>query len=198
MDITAETLGGSILQLEDKVFPVQTVLDISRKIKQPFGPVEQKVYLLANTLEAETGIVAEQWNYFIATIMTFVLSISLQFVHGTSARKMFSTLGGLFVGFYIYGVGFLLIIFQFLIVFPILKYFPRRVASRFSTIVAATILICVAIYNMNHDLLGHTCHIGLMINFIKIHMVACSHGDTRTIPDPHWKSWFTPREIYYA
>jgi len=85
-----------------------------------------------------------------------------------------------------------------MIVFPIMYYVPRRVASRLATTVAATIQTCVAIYNLNHNILGFTCHISMMINFIKIHMTACSWGDTRTIPDPYWKSWFTERELYYA
>ena len=93
------------------------------------------------------------------------------------------------VGFFFHKAGYFLILFEVFFAFLIFKLFSRKSAGPVLQWFSFTFhFLCVLVFTYNRSPIGLTPLLGLMISFVKIHMVACNYKDAYVlIKNPDYK-----------
>ena len=105
---------------------------------------------------------------------------------------------GVFLVFYAYGTGALLIIFLNLITYLIYWYFERNRAAALMSIWTFFTMFSVAVYNYLIGYSGYSIKTALGIHFAKTCIIAWNYYDAGIMDDPTLSKWMTTRERYYA
>ena len=113
---------------------------VSDSISPYFEPLTDVVYVPPRAIAKVLGM-GEMMAILLFTFqMGFLLSFGFNFLTRPTHRKLYSTLTGLFLGFYIHGLGYFVIIFQFSCFYPFLWVLPRNQASKVAVAMTGAIM----------------------------------------------------------
>ena len=91
-----------------------------------FEPLSDVVYMPTKALAEISGFSETNVVMLITFQMGLILSFGFNFLTRPKDRKMYSAITGLFLGFYMHGLGYLVCLLQFSCFYPFLLVLPRR------------------------------------------------------------------------
>ena len=138
--------------------------------------------------------------YLACILMSFLACLILGQIDNVPMRKAWSTTCGLFIGFYFYGLNFIVNIGCIFGNYLLMRFLERELASYAMTIFSGTCLLAVSYYHFEINPAEGTMDIDMifMMNFIKFHMMAVNYSNAAKLDDPVASKDFTSRERYFA
>ena len=171
-------------------------------LRERLRPLSEPVYAPVTKLSELIDEDMDQLIYLAAILMSFLACLILGQISGSiGARKAFSSLAGLTIGFYFYGLLFFLNLGYVLVNYVLMRCCgSREVAGTLITVFSAISLFCASYYHfqVNQATGGWDIDLIFMMNFIKLHMMAVNYVNAGKLDDPVSSKDFTPRERYMA
>ena len=130
----------------------------------------------------------------------FVACLILGQIDSIILRKVWSTASGLAIGFYFYGINYILNIGYILVNYLLMSFFERQLASTLMTVWSGVMLMFVTFSHLwisenSQDL---EIDIIFLFNSAKFHMMAVNYSNAAKLEDPDQSKEMTKRERYYA
>ena len=115
-----ETIQSNIQSFVDFFYSVDNA------VKPHFKPLADVLYIPCREFATATGLNETLSTLFVTFQIAFLLSFGFNFLTRPIYRKWYSTLTGLFLGFYFHGLGYTICIFQFCLAYPCMVYMKRK------------------------------------------------------------------------
>ena len=178
---------------------VQKFLDLSDNIEDYFKPFGEVMYCPLEPVCEVTKLNKIRAAAFICIIASFFFSMGLSMIKIPWARKLYSTVLGITLNFYFWGVGAWLNLFLVVSTYVIMLVLPRNLASKAMSWWAGSVLFCVHYYYFTAPVERSTgIFLSLMFTFAKVHMVSWNYYDAGLLSDPEKSKYMTEREKFYA
>ena len=94
-------------------------------LQPSFSHLESFAYAAPRILATKLELSDSMMTFLIAMHLSLILSLPLSLMRSPSKRRWYATMAGLIVGFYAHGLANFVCLFQFLLVYPTIKYMPR-------------------------------------------------------------------------
>ena len=130
--------------------------------------------------------------------MAFLLSYGFNFLKSPTHRKWYSTLTGLFLGFYFHGLSYTICIFQFAIAYPCMVLLSRKHAQYAAVILASIIMTIRSFFCWWETILDGAPRLQCTVIFMRVHMTMSNFVDAELLDDPVKGKYLTSRERHFA
>ena len=125
---------------------VQVLARWREEIALFFKPMADIVYIPVSHVAQLLNRPDEEIIFVFSALLSFVVCLALPYIRNPTARKWYSTIFGLLIGFYTYGASFFLWMAYVPIGWLQMKLLPRRIAAITIPIVGFTLLLCRSTY----------------------------------------------------
>ena len=126
--------------------------------------------------------------------MAFILSYGFNFLTSPIHRKWYSSLTGLFLGFYFHGLSYTICIFQFAIVYPCMVYLTRKRAQYAAVTLTAIVMTIRSFFTWWETILDGAPRLHCTVIWMRVHMTMCNFVDAELLDDPVKGKHLTTRE----
>lgn len=133
-------------------------------------------------------------------MLSFVACLIVGQIRSTALRKIFSTALGFGLGFYNYGLLFLINVASIIVCFMLIRFNSRVNGANLVTWWGAIFMISVSFHHHHiaHESGTLSLDLIFMMNFVKIHMFAVNYENAGKLDDPSKSINLTPREKLFA
>ena len=148
-------------------------------------------------LAAETfGQKPDQLLYLFCMLQGFLACLILGQIDNIALRKVWSTASGLAIGFYFYGINYILNIGYVLVNYLLMRCFERQLASTLMTVWTGVMLAFVTFCHLWISDNSQDLEIDLifLMNSCKFHMMAVNYSNAGKLEDPAQSKDMTKRE----
>ncbi len=157
-------------------------------------------YALPKAIAKVSGQAEASVTYFVCIFLSFIACLFVGQIRTTPLRKAFSTGLGFGLGFYNYGLLFLINVASILVCYLLIRLNTRVNGANLVTWWGAIFMISVSFHHHHIARESGTLSLDLicMMNFVKIHMFAVNYENAGKLDDPIKSLSLTPREKHFA
>ena len=158
------------------------------------------MYHPLDLLAEACGQKPDQLLYLFCMLQGFAACLVLGQIDNIMLRKLWSTTSGLAIGFYFYGINYILNIGYVLVNYLIMACCERQLASTLMTFWTGLMLLFVTFSHLWLSENSQELEIDIifLMNSCKFHMMAVNYSNAEKLEDPEKSKEMTTRERYYA
>ena len=154
-------------------FFIDWTMRTNDSISSYFDPLTDVAYGPSRALAKAIGLSETQTLLFVTFQMGFLLSFGYNFITLPKNRKLYSVLTGLFLGFYMHGLGYYVCLIQLSCFYPFLRFLPRSYAMKLAVGLVGSIMVVRNLFPWWNNVLDGTMRVQCTVIFMRVHMLMC-------------------------